>query len=177
MFYFDINGNFTISNNLILNGDIIKNSSIAPTNSNCIGYSQEVFISGSGIDLTFNTETYYLSLLLPNAGTYDCNASVCIQFGYDYVHPHDIYFSISLGSTYADNINKRVFHKLTNPFNAYNSNGNYIRFTGTNTLFARRILTVSAPTTIYLTIYCGPGDLNSQNLLLPYTYLNYIRIA
>ena len=165
------------NNGLAVNGDIYKYSSTAPANSNCIGYSQEVFISGSGVDLTFNTETYYLSLLLPNAGTYDCNASVCIQFGYDYVHPHDIYFSISLGSTYADNINKRVFHKLTNPFNAYNSNGNYIRFTGTNTLFARRILTVSAPTTIYLTIYCGPGDLNSQNLLLPYTYLNYIRIA
>ena len=53
------------------------------------------------------------------------------------MHPHDIYFSILLGSTYADIIKKHVFHKLTNPFNAYKSNGNYIKFTGINTLFAR----------------------------------------
>ena len=65
-----------------------------------------------------------------------------------------------------------AYHQFINPFNG--TLGSYIVMSEMTTLFIRRIITVTTATPINLYIQCGPGNLNSTNILNTPTYLNYI---
>ena len=73
------------SNGLAVNGDIYKYSSTAPPNANCIGYTSQVNISQL-TNLALNASASYLTITLPYAGTYECSASVCLQYSCDYIY-------------------------------------------------------------------------------------------
>ena len=50
-----------------------------------IGYTSQVNISQS-TNLALNASASYLTITLPYAGTYECSASVCLQYSCDYIY-------------------------------------------------------------------------------------------
>ena len=81
-----LSGNLNCSVGLSKNGNIYKYSSTAPPNANCIGYTSQVNISQYKLNIKYISMISYLTITLPYAGTYECSASVCLQYSCDYIY-------------------------------------------------------------------------------------------
>ena len=140
--------------------------STSPPNANYIGYSN-MAITSTLYNLTAGSYNNVISISLPYKGTYDCDVSFPYGFVTGSSSGNYIIYCISTNSNTPDSGVSSYTSTFSVPTNFP---------TGTMTFTCRRIIYVSAATTVYFIVLFSGGTGNVGSIANP-TYLRYTRIA